>query len=81
MELLRRAKMNKPRFLFGDIVVVNKSDIGVICKTWEKSDGKYEYEVYVRLANSIITFAEEDIDRYRVRHKYLSEEEMEWQWN
>lgn len=66
--------MNKPRFLFGDIVVVNKSDIGVICKTWEKSDGKYEYEVYVRLANSIITFAEEDIDRYRVRHKYLSEE-------
>lgn len=25
--------------------------------------------------------AEEDIDRYRVRHKYLSEEEMEWQWN
>lgn len=69
--------MNKPRFLFGDIVVVNKSDIGVICKTWEKSNGKYEYEVYVRLANSIITFAEEDIDRYRVRHKYLSEEEME----
>jgi len=73
--------MNKPRFLFGDIVVVNKSDIGVICKAWEKSNGKYEYEVYVRLANSIIIFAEEDIDRYRVRHKYLSEEEMEWQWN
>lgn len=73
--------MNKPRFLFGDIVVVNKSDIGVICKTWEKSGEKYEYEVYVRLANSIITFAEKDIDRYRVRHKYLSEEEMEWQWN
>mgnify|MGYP007025924476 FL=1 len=32
--------MKKPRFLFGDIVVVNKSDIGVICKTWEKPDGK-----------------------------------------
>lgn len=28
-----------------------------------------------------LLFAEEDIDRYRVRHKYLSKEEMEWQWN
>lgn len=73
--------MNKPKFLFGDIVVVNKSDIGVICKTWQKSDNKYQYEVYVRPANAIITFGEEDVERYRVRHKYLSEEEIEYQWN
>nr|DAP10291.1 MAG TPA: hypothetical protein [Caudoviricetes sp.] len=73
--------MNKPKFLFGDIVVVNKSDIGVICKTWQKSDNKYQYEVYVRLANTIVTFDEGDIERYRVRHKYLSEEEMEYQWD
>lgn len=67
------------KFLFGDIVVVGNRYIGVIVKTWEKSTGGFFYEVYVRLANKIIEYDEDKIERYRVRHKYLSEEETEWQ--
>ena len=70
---------NKAKFLFGDIVVVDKSSIGVIVKTWERSDRTFYYEVYVRLANCIITYDENDIERYRIRHKYLSEEELVYQ--
>ena len=71
---------NKAKFLFGDIVVVEKCLIGVVVKTWETKNG-YEYEVYVRCGNGIVTYKEDDIDRYRVRHKYLDEEEMEYQWS
>lgn len=70
---------NKAKFLFGDIVVVDESSIGVIVKTWERSDGTFYYEVYVRLANRIIEYEENDIERYRIRHKYLSEEELVYQ--
>ena len=70
------------KFLFGDIVVINKNQIGVIVKTWDKlSINIYEYEVYNRITNQIETYLEKDIERYRVRHKYLNEEEMEYQWN
>lgn len=65
-------------FLFGDIVVVDDNLIGVVVKTWEDNKGFY-YEVYVRVYNHIKEYREEEIERYRVRHKYLSEEEMEWQ--
>lgn len=70
---------NKAKFLFGDIVVVDESSIGVIVKTWKRSDGTFYYEVYVRLANRIIEYEENDIERYRIRHKYLSEEELVYQ--
>lgn len=66
------------KFLFGDIVVVNGDEIGVVVKTWKPEEG-YSYEVYVRMLNKILEFREEDIQRYAVRHKYLSEEELEWQ--
>lgn len=69
----------KAKFLFGDIVVVDNYSIGVIVKTWERATGGFFYEVYVRLANKIIEYDEDKIERYRVRHKYLSEEETEWQ--
>ena len=65
---------------FGDIVIVDERSVGVICKTWQRSDGSYFYEVYVRLANHIIEYDEDKIERFRIRHKYLSDEEMEWQW-
>ena len=67
--------MNKPNFLFGDIVVVEGNKIGVIVKTWES----LHYDVYVRMYNSIKIYDESQIDRYRVRHKYLDEQEMGWQ--
>lgn len=69
----------KAKFLFGDIVVVDEDRIGVICKTWQHQDDSYSYEVYVRLANKIIEYPEEKVERYRVRHKFLSEEEVGWQ--
>ncbi len=68
------------KFLFGDIVVVNDNEIGVVVKTWEKlSLFTYEYEVYNRMTGCIETHLERDVEGYRVRHKYLDEEEMEWQ--
>lgn len=70
---------NKPRFLFGDIVVVENNLIGVVVKTWEKLFDGYYYEIYVRSYNKIIEYDENEIDRYRVRHKELNEEELMYQ--
>ena len=71
-------KGKRPLFLFGDIVVVDVDQIGVVVKTWENNKG-FSYEVYVRSYNKINVYEEKEIDRYRVRHKYLSEEELMWQ--
>ena len=68
----------KTLYLFGDIVVVEENLIGVIVKTWEGKEGYY-YEVYVRMRNGIFEYDEKDVQRYRVRHKYLDEQELEWQ--
>lgn len=68
----------KALFLFGDIVVVENMLIGVVVKTWEDKHGFY-YEVYVRSLNTIKEYREEDVERYRVRHKELDSEEVYWQ--
>lgn len=70
----------KPKFLFADIVVVEKNLIGVILKTWI-SDAKQEikYDVYVRSENSIEEFREDEVERYRVRHKELDDTELHYQ--
>ena len=65
------------KFCFGDIVVVEDILIGVIVKSWTDKT----YEVYVRLWNTIKTHNEDQIERYMVRHKYLNDEEVEWQYN
>lgn len=68
------------KFLFGDIVVVEDYLIGIIVKTWYSTmRNGYHYEVYVRNYNGIKEYNEEEIERYRVRHKYLTEEEYEYQ--
>lgn len=69
------------KFLFGDIVVVNSNEIGVIVKSWRSLTKGILYEVYNRTTSTIEEYNEEDIERYRVRHKYLNEEEMEYQDN
>lgn len=71
--------MARAEFLFADIVVVEKDLIGVIVKTWYSATCGYYYEVYVRSYNRIVEYKEHEIERYRVRHKELSEEELEWQ--
>lgn len=72
------------KFCFGDIVVVEGNLIGVVVKSWvTHSKGKKinNYDVYVRMKNNIQNYKEEEIERYMVRHKYLSDEEMEYQYN
>ena len=70
------------KFLFGDIVVVEIMLIGVVVKVWECiTKNEYTYEVYVRNYNKIVKYKENEIERYRVRHKYLNEEELAYQWN
>ena len=68
------------RVCFGDIVVVDEDQIGVVVKSWVTS-GERQYEVYVRTYNCIRRYNESEVDRYMVRHKYLNEEELEWQEN
>ena len=65
------------KFCFGDIVVVDDIQIGVIVKCWE--DGICD--VYVRSYNGIKNYHEDEIQRYMVRHKYLNDEEVEYQYN
>lgn len=72
------------KYTFGDIVVVDDIEIGVIVKCWiHPTDNKkeYNYDVYVREYNAIKNYKEDEIQRYMVRHKYLSEEEQEYQYN
>ena len=63
------------KYTFGDIVVVDKIYIGVIVKSWTSSDKNYSYDVYVRMYNEIKNYKEDEIERYMVRHKYLSDED------
>ena len=69
------------KFCFGDIVVVDETQIGVIVKSWEESSlgTPPSHDVYVRSYNKIVNYPERDIERYMVRHKYLNEEEIEYQ--
>ena len=71
-------------FTFGDIVVVEGENIGVVVKSWVTILGKKsepKHEVYVRMYNCIKEYPESEIERYMVRHKFLSEEEKEYQFN
>lgn len=64
-------------YCFGDIVVVDDHLIGVVVKSWTNKT----HEIYVRNYNSIKTYKESEMQRYMVRHKYLNEEEIEYQYN
>lgn len=66
-------------FCFGDIVVVEGNLIGVVVKSWIRDNKDISHEVYVRSFNTIKEYSEKDIKRYMVRHKELSNEEMEYQ--
>lgn len=70
---------DKAKFLFGDMVVVEENLIGVIVKTCESAKKGFYYEVYVRYYDRIVEYDEKDIERYRVRHKLLYEDEMYYQ--
>ena len=71
------------RYCFGDIVVVNGDEIGVVVKCWMRSlKGKEpSYDVYCRMQDEVHCFTESQVQRYMVRHKYLDEDELRWQRN
>lgn len=71
------------KYCFGDIVVVEGCLIGVIVKSWCGSlkGGEINHDVYVRAWNEIVNYPESQIQRYMVRHKFLDEQEREWQYN
>ena len=76
------------KYVFSDIVVVEKNLIGVILKSWimqlkgrDSTREKINYEVYVRNYNSIQEYPESKVERYLVRHKYLDKEELDYQFN
>lgn len=72
------------KFCFGDIVVVEENLIGVVVKSWitySKGEKIRNYDVYVRMKNTIQNYREEEMERYMVRHKYLNEEELEYQYD
>lgn len=71
------------KFCFGDIVVIEEGLIGVVVKDWIPLANSKEpsHDVYVREYNSIKKYNESEMQRYMVRHKYLSEEELVYQLN
>ena len=60
-------------FQFGNVVVVDDDEIGVIVKSW--ADGTHD--VYVRSYNVISGFHERDIKHY-VYSKTLTDDELEF---
>lgn len=69
------------KFTFGDIVIVEDNLLGVVVKSWVHSNNYIKHEVYVRSLNTIKEYKECEMRRYMVRHKELSEEEEEYQYN
>lgn len=69
------------KLVFGDICVVEDELIGVVVKCWGRSNKNKEphYEVYVPIYNKIQIYKSSEVERYQVRNKYLSDEEVEWQ--
>ena len=70
------------KFCFGDIVVVEDGLIGVVVKSWCGSNNKEpNHDVYVRMVDGIKNYPESEMQRYMVRHKFLDEQEIEWNNN
>ena len=66
---------------FGDIVVVEGDQIGVIvkCWNWTTQGLPQSYDVYVRSYDAIKNYLADDVDRYMVRHISLDEGELKYQ--
>jgi len=69
------------KFCFGDIVVVNGNEVGVVVKSWEGMNCEHNYDVYCRMSETIENFKESEMERYMVRHKFLDRQELSWNRN
>ncbi len=63
------------KFQFGNVVVVDDDQIGVIVKSWGGMGKPYSHDVYVRGYNGIREYSEDDI-RHFIYSKHLSDEEL-----
>lgn len=88
MPRIQKEPVTAMHYCFGDIVVVEGNLIGVVVKSWcgtissaSHEQGEPHHDVYVRELDLIRTYPESEMQRYMVRHKYLSAEEMEYQKN
>ena len=55
--------------------------ITLVNEKGEEQESMPYHLVYVRSYNDIRKYTEDEMERYMVRHKYLSKEEMEYQSN
>lgn len=71
------------KLVFGDIVVVDGEQIGIVVKCWgiDNHGNGPRVEVYVRSYNTIKEYFVANVERYLVRHKYLDEDELAYQHN
>lgn len=71
------------KLVFGDIVVVERNQIGVVVKNWGRDNHGNEpkVEVYVRNYRGIKEYPISQVARYQVRHKELDEDERYYQDN
>lgn len=70
--------MRPPIFQFGNVVVTDGGQIGVICKTWGGSQSRpHHYDVYVRSLNALREY-DEDTLRHYVYSKELMDDETEY---
>lgn len=52
-------------FTFGDIVIVEETQVGVVVKSWENcNNGEITHEVYVRDYNSICVYKESEMKKF-----------------
>lgn len=67
-----------PKFQFGNVVVTDGGQIGVICKTWMCSLSRpHHYDVYVRSLNGLSEYDEEELRHY-VFSKELADDELDF---
>jgi hypothetical protein len=61
------------KFQFGNVVVVDGDEIGVIVKSWKD----HSYDVYVRSYNAVREYKEADIQHF-IYSKTLTSDECEF---
>lgn len=69
--------MNKPIFQFGNVVIVDHDNIGVIIKIWNGGVRGYNYDVYVRNYNGVKNYNETDINHF-IFSKELTKKELQF---
>lgn len=71
------AIMDIPKYQFGNVVVTDGGQLGVICKTWGASQSRpHHYDVYVRSLNALREH-DEDTLRHYVFSKELADDELD----